>query len=110
MIRVSVQDSLARGLLRPGGDLEKILIAAEQEFTVNPPRTSVEAFAMMDRAAKSVDPSYSGGTPVDLQPVVLGQDKLLLNAQGIRTLVKANGEVIVADGSGNIIQHLEPPP
>ncbi len=109
-VRVSAQDSLNNGLLRPGGDTEAILRAAEREFAAKPPRTSVEAFDMLERAAKSVNPTFSAGVPVDLLPVVLGQDKLLLNNAGVTTLVKTDGEVIVRDAVGNVIHHLVPPP
>ena len=110
MIRVSVADSVARGRVRSGGTLEKILTEAEKVFVAKPPRSSVEAFELLDRAAKSVDPGFSAGIPHDLQPVVAGQDKFLLNSNGGKTLVKANGEIIVADSSGNVIQHLVPTP
>jgi len=110
MITVSVAESIQKGLVRAGGDTEAILTAAEREFVANPPRTSVEAYEMLDRAAKSVNPKFAAGVPHDLQPVVAGQDKVLLNRNGIRTLVKANGEIIVTDAQGNIIHHLIPPP
>jgi hypothetical protein len=109
-VRVSSADSVAKGLVRQGGDMEAILQAAERVFVANPPRTSVEAFDMLDRAAKSVNPKFNAGVPADLQPVVAGQDKLLLNNMGIKTLVKANGEIIITDANGNIIQHLVPSP
>jgi hypothetical protein len=109
-ILVSVQESIRKGLVRAGGDTEAIMTAAEREFGAQPPRTSVEAFEMLDRAAKSVNPTFAGGVPADLQPVVAGQDKLLLNARGVKTLVKANGEIIVTNATGNVIQHLVPPP
>jgi hypothetical protein len=109
-VRVSVADSVAHGRVQPGGTLEAILTEAEKAFAVNPPRSSVEAFDMLDRAAKSVDPGFAAGVPDDLQPVVAGQDKLLLNNNGIKTLLKASGEIIVTDANGDVIHHLVPPP
>ena len=109
-VLVSVADSVAQGRVRSGGTLERILTEAEKAFAVKPPRTSVEAFDMLDRAAKMVDPTFAAGVPADLQPVVTGQDKLLLNVNGITTLLKANGEIIISDSQGNVLQHLVPPP
>jgi len=109
-IQVSVQEAIAKVLVRAGGATEAILTAAEKEFAAHPPRTTVEAFAMLDRAAKSVNPTFAAGVPADLQPVVAGQDKLLLNANGIKTLLKARGEILVTDANGNVIHHLVPLP
>jgi hypothetical protein len=73
-VRVSVHDSVRNGLVRPGGILEAILTEAEKSFAANPPRSSVDAFDMLDQAAKTIDPSFAAGIPSDLQPVVAGQD------------------------------------
>jgi hypothetical protein len=107
---VSVADAIAQGFVRAGGTLEKILTEAEKAFATSPPRSSVEAFDMLDRAAKRVDPGFAAGVPADLQPVVAGQDKLLLNNNGVQTLLKADGEILVTDAIGNVIHHLVPPP
>ena len=109
-VRVSVADSVAQGRVKAGGTLEKILTEVEQAFAAMPPRSCVEAFDLLDRAAKKVDPGFSAGVPADLKPLVAGQDKLLLNNSGIKTLLKGNGEIIVTDSNGNIIHHLVPPP
>lgn len=107
---VAVADAVAQGLVRPGSDTEAILKAAEHDFVRKPSRTSVDSFAMLDRAAKSVNALYSAGIPADLQPVVSGQDKLLLNNLGIKTLLKASGEILITDARGNALLHLVPPP
>jgi hypothetical protein len=108
-VRVSARDAVNRGLVRPGGQTEAILKHAEAEFAAKPPRTAQEAFDMLDRAAKKVDPVFSAGVPEDLQPIVAGQDKVLLNNNGIKTLLKANGEIMVTARNGQVILHLVPP-
>jgi hypothetical protein len=107
-VRVSARDAGNRGLVRPGGQTEAILKNAEAEFAAKPPRTAQEAFDMLDRAAKKFDPDFIAGVPEDLQPIVAGQDKMLLNNNGIKTLLKANGEIKVTDRNGQVILHLVP--
>lgn len=107
-VQVSIAHSVASGLVQAGGALDRILTEAEGFFLVSPPRSSVEAFDLLDRAAKTVDPSFSAGIPADLQPVVAGQDKVLLNNNGITTLLKATGEIVVTNHAGQILLHLVP--
>jgi hypothetical protein len=107
-VRVSAQDAVDRGLVKGGGPTEAVLREAEKEFTAQAPQNALEAFDMLDRAAKRVDPTFSAGVPADLQPIVAGQDKLLLNTNGIKTLLKANGEIMITDRNGQVILHLVP--
>ena len=104
---VSVQDSIDRGWLRPDGDAAAILREVEKTFAVSPPQNPVDAFDLLDRAARTVNPQYSGGIPINPQGIVMGQDNVILNAGGIRTTLRANGEVLVEDAQGRVLLHLE---
>jgi hypothetical protein len=107
---VSAQDAIDNGLVNRGGQLEAILREAENAFLANPPHNALEAFDLLDRAAKNVDPGFAAGIPADGGPIVPGQDNILLNVGGIQTLLKGTGEIVVTNGNGDIIHHLIPPP
>ena len=106
---VSVQEAIDRGLVKPDGDLAAILKEVEKEYAANPPRNPLEAYDLLDRAAKRINPQFSGEIPANPSGIVVGQDNAIMNAGGIRTTLKANGEVLVENKHGDVIQHLLPP-
>jgi RHS repeat-associated protein len=108
---VSVADAVKQGLVRPGGNLQAVLVAIEKEFANNPPKLTSGALqaqtAALNAIAKATgDIGLEPGQSIGALP---GQgDVVLQNVGGIITTIKPSGQIIITNPQGQIILSVLP--
>ena len=98
---VTVDDSLQRGIVRPGGKLERILRSVQAEFEAAPPTTLNDGLDVVER----------GATRAGFVSGIRSQEtaaEIILTNPGSITRIRTNGEIIVTDLQGRVVLHLMP--
>lgn len=98
---VTAAETLARGLVSPGGKLGQLLPAVERQFAAAAPRTAIQALDVVGRATSSV--GLESGYVISQN----GGQIVLQNAGGVLTTLGTEGSILVQRGA-DVLLHLIP--
>jgi hypothetical protein len=96
--------SVAKGLVRAGGGLERTLLAIEKEWAASSPKTIQEGLIALAKAAKAAGMPTTG---IYKSGGLNEKQYVLQNAGGIITIINDNGSIIVKRGIDVLLQ-IEP--
>jgi hypothetical protein len=98
---VTAAQTLARGLVSPGGKLGQLLPALESQFAAAGPKNALQALNVVGRATGSV--GLESGYVISQQ----GGQIVLQNAGGVVTTLGSEGSILVQRGA-DVLLHLIP--
>jgi len=97
---ISVEQSIANGVVRPGGNLAGVLTNIESEYAASSPATMQEGITAVTKAAQSA--GLSPGTVV--QGGLNSQSIVIQNVGGVQTTILSNGAITVTRGTDILLR------